>query len=54
MGLPCDNSSTAPGGERPDGVGAGEEKRGEAQREDGMAEAGAEILPEGGGRAGIV
>ena len=54
MGLPCDNSSTAPGRERPDGVGAGEEKRGEAQREDGMAEAGAEILPEGGGGAGIV
>jgi hypothetical protein len=30
-----------------DGVGAAEEESGEAEREDGMAEAGAEVLPEG-------
>jgi hypothetical protein len=34
-------------GERPDGVGAAEDEGGEAQREDGMAEAGAEVLREG-------
>jgi hypothetical protein len=44
----------APGGEGPDGVGVAEEKSGEAQREDGMAEAGAEVLPEGSCGAGVV
>ena len=47
-GLPRNISLIAPSGEGPDGVGAGEEKRGEAQGEDGMAEAGTEILPEAG------
>jgi len=40
--------------EGPDSVGAAEEESGEAQGEDGMAEAGAEVLPEGDGGAGVV
>ena len=46
--------SGAPGGEGPEGVGVAEEENEEAEGENRVAEAGAEVLPEGGGAAGIV
>src|SRR5579864_3966212 len=40
--------------DRPDGVGAADKESHEAKEEHGMAEAGAEVLPEGGTTAGII
>ena len=39
---------------RPDGVGVADQERGEAKHEHGVAEAGAKVLPEGSGGAGVV